>query len=77
MLDSNMRTITVRFSSAEHRVLNDLAAAQDVSVESFVREALGLSPVDAVNLASRPLRLVRRSEAPALDGRCEQALPTG
>jgi hypothetical protein len=47
MQDSDIRTIAIRFSVAEHRLLDDLAAAQGVDVETLIREALTFSPIEA------------------------------
>jgi hypothetical protein len=47
MRDSNIRTISVRFSAAEHRLLDDLATDQGIDVETLIREALTLGPIDA------------------------------
>lgn len=57
MRDSNIRTISVRFYSEEHRLLVDLATDQGVDVETLIREALTLGPIDAPAPASH-LRLV-------------------
>ncbi len=63
-----MRTISVRLSLAEHRLVNDLAGARGVSVETLVREAMSLAPFE---LPSAPrLQIVRADElGPATDGR--------
>ncbi len=53
-----MRKVTVRFSTAEHRVLNSLAAAQGVSAEMLVREALGLAPIDTHTPTAEHLEIV-------------------
>jgi predicted DNA-binding protein with PD1-like motif len=47
MRDSNIRTIAVRFSAEEHRLLADLATDQGISVEALIREALTLGPFEA------------------------------
>jgi hypothetical protein len=47
MRDSNIRTISVRFSTEEHRLLDDLATDQGVDIETLIREALTLGPIDA------------------------------
>jgi hypothetical protein len=61
MRDSNIRTLSVRFSTDEHRLLGDLASDQGVDVETLIREALTLGPIDAP--ASTPhLRVVRSDE---------------
>lgn len=57
MRDSNIRTISVRFSAEEHRLLDDLANDQAIDVETLIREALTLGPIDAPVVASH-LRLV-------------------
>jgi len=76
MVNSDMRTIVVRFSTAEHRVLHDLAAAQEVSVETLVREALGLVPVDAARPAGPRLEVVGGTGAVATPGdRRSDAVP--
>jgi hypothetical protein len=46
MLNSNMRTVTVRLNPAEHRLLSDLAAAEGIDLEALVRDALTLAPLD-------------------------------
>ncbi len=58
-----MRTISVRLSLVEHRLLNDLAGAQGVSIETLVREALALAPFDARDHPARRLQIVRSDEA--------------
>jgi hypothetical protein len=64
MPDSNIRTISVRFSAAEHRLLDDLAVDQGIDVETLIREALTLGPIDTP--ASEPhLRVVRGDELSA------------
>jgi hypothetical protein len=57
-----MRTISVRLSLAEHRLLHDLAGARSVTVETLVREALALPPVHA-QAATRRLEIVRGDDA--------------
>jgi hypothetical protein len=47
MRDSNIRTISVRFSAEEHRLLDDLATDQGIDIETLIREALTLGPLDA------------------------------
>jgi hypothetical protein len=58
MQDSDIRTIAVRFSGVEHRLLDDLAAAQGVDVETLIREALTFAPIDGPG-AARHLQVVR------------------
>jgi hypothetical protein len=58
MQDSDIRTIAIRFSGAEHRLLDDLAAAQGVDIESLIREALTFAPIDPPG-AERHLQVVR------------------
>lgn len=65
MLNSNMRTVVVRFSPAEHRLLANLAAAQGMTVEALVRDALTLAPIDARGAPTTPLRVVRGEDARA------------
>lgn len=40
-----MRTVEVRLSRAEHRLLSDLAAAEGIDLEALIREALALVPL--------------------------------
>src|ERR1700727_1862861 len=61
MRDSNIRTISVRFSAEEHRLLDDLAIDQGIDVERLIREALTLAPIDSPVLAPH-LRLVESDE---------------
>jgi hypothetical protein len=69
-----MRTISVRLSLAEHRLLHDLAGARSVSVETLVREALALPPMHAHASPTRRLEIVRSDDAqPAGD---EESGPT-
>ena len=76
MRDSNIRTISVRFSAEEHRLLDDLAVDQGIDVETLIREALTLGPVDAPAIATH-LRVVRGDERRADDGwRRDRALPS-
>jgi hypothetical protein len=58
-----MRTISVRLSLAEHRLLNDLAGARGVSIETLVREAMALAPFETADGSGRRLQIVR-SESP-------------
>lgn len=58
-----MRTITVRLSRAEHRLLSDLAAAEEIDLEALVREALALGPLDP-DEAKPCLQLVEGTGAP-------------
>ncbi len=58
-----MRTISIRLSPAEHRLLNDLAGARGVSIETLVREAMALAPFEARETPRRRLQVVR-SESP-------------
>jgi hypothetical protein len=57
-----MRTISVRLSLAEHRLLHDLAGARSVSVETLVREALAFPPIHA-QASTRRLEIVRSEDA--------------
>jgi hypothetical protein len=57
-----MRTISVRLSLAEHRLLHDLAGARSVSVETLVREALGLPAIHAQAPPARRLEIVRSED---------------
>lgn len=57
-----MRTIDVRLTIAEHRLLHDLAGARSVSVETLVREALAFPPLHAPASATRRLEVVRAEE---------------
>jgi hypothetical protein len=76
MRDSNIRTISVRFSAEEHRLLDDLAVDQGIDVETLIREALTLGPIDAPAVASH-LRVVRGDELTAAGGwKRDQALPS-
>jgi hypothetical protein len=77
MRDSNIRTLTVRFSEAEHRLLTDLANDQRIDLETLVREALTLGPIDAPAAAPH-LRVVRGDELSATPGANRgQILPSG
>jgi hypothetical protein len=58
-----MRTISVRLSAAEHRLLHDLAGARSVSVETLVREALALPPMHVQASPARRLEIVRSEDA--------------
>jgi hypothetical protein len=58
-----MRTISVRLSPAEHRLLHDLAGARSVSIETLVREALALPPIHAEGSPARRLEIVRSEDA--------------
>jgi hypothetical protein len=58
-----MRTVSVRVSLAEHRLLHDLAGARSVSVETLVREALAFPPIPARPSPIRHLEIVRSEEA--------------
>jgi hypothetical protein len=57
-----MRTVSVRVSLAEHRLLHDLAGARSVSVETLVREALAFPPIHAHAPPARRLEIVRSEE---------------
>jgi len=71
MADSNMRTLTVRFTPTEHRVLRDLAAASGLEVEALIREALMLPPLED-QVAEAHLHLVRGA-----GGTAAEAAPPG
>lgn len=61
-----MRTISVRLSLAEHRLLHDLAGARRVSVEMLVREALAFPPIHtqaSQDSPARRLEVVRSEDA--------------
>jgi hypothetical protein len=58
-----MRTVSVRVSLAEHRLLHDLAGARSVSVETLVREALAFPPIYAQASPARRLEIVPSEEA--------------
>jgi hypothetical protein len=58
----------VRFSSVERKLLSDLAAVQEVSVESLIREALNLPPYKPER-RPRHLRIVRRRDDARTTGR--------
>ena len=65
-----MRTISVRLSPAEHRLLHDLAGARSTSVEALVREALALPPIAVHASPTRRLEIVRSEDVqPARDER--------
>jgi hypothetical protein len=75
MRDSNIRTLSVRFFADEHRLLEDLASDQQIDVETLIREALTLGPIDAP--ASTPhLRVVHSDELGAPSWNRDQALPS-
>jgi hypothetical protein len=67
MRDSNIRTLTVRFSEAEHRLLSDLANDQRIDLETLVREALTLGPI-AEPAVTPHLRVVRGDELSVTPG---------
>jgi len=72
-----MRTINVRLSLAEHRLLHDLAGARSVSVETLVREALALPPMHVPASPTRRLAIVRSDDAqPTSDAGPAPAAPT-
>jgi hypothetical protein len=58
-----MRTVSVRLSLAEHRLLHDLAGARSVSVETLVREALAMPPIHDQVSPARRLEVVRSEDA--------------
>lgn len=60
-----MRTISVRLSLAEHRLLNDLAGARGISVETLVREAMALAPFEADPSDGPHLQVVYSDDAPS------------
>jgi len=62
-----MRTVSVRLSRAEYRLLNELAGARGVSLEALVREALAFPPLYVPASPARRLEIVRS----------ERALPAG
>jgi hypothetical protein len=71
-----MRTISVRLSPAEHRLLRDLAGARSVSVETLVREALALPPIHARVSPARRLEIVGSEDAqPSGDGEAGPIAP--
>jgi hypothetical protein len=74
-----MRTISVRLSLAEHRLLHDLAGARRVSVETLVREALALPPIHTQASQASPARRLEvvRSEdtRPSGDGEAGPTAP--
>jgi hypothetical protein len=73
-----MRTAAVRFSEPEHRLLRSFAAAQGVSLETLVREALALAPIDARPNCARRLQAVGEDEArAAAERQREHAVPAG
>jgi hypothetical protein len=73
---SNMRTISVRLSLAEHRLLTDLAGARRVSVEALVREALAFPPLYVPASRTRRLEVVRSEHArPVGEGEQGPAAP--
>jgi len=57
MSDPDIRTMTVRFSAEESRLLEDFARITGVTLEALIREALFLPPLEA--RARGHLRLVR------------------
>ncbi|HTZ87419.1 MAG TPA: hypothetical protein VMB05_12200 [Solirubrobacteraceae bacterium] len=65
----------VRLTSAEHRLLSDLAAAEGIEVEALVREALAFPPLEST--PSMPhLHLVSGSGVPGdEEWRTGRALP--
>jgi hypothetical protein len=54
-----MRTVSVRLSLAEHRLLNELAGARGLSLEALVREALAFPPLYVPASSTRRLEVVR------------------
>jgi hypothetical protein len=70
-----MRTVSVRLSHAEHRLLHELAGARGVSLEALVREALAFPPL-YVPASARRLEIVRSDGAlPAGDEEPGPAAP--
>ncbi|MFI4990544.1 MAG: hypothetical protein ACHQHO_06485 [Solirubrobacterales bacterium] len=72
-----MRTISVRLSRAEHRLLADLAGARGVSVETLVREAMALAPFGAQEVATPRLQIVRSDGADEATDRSDDAPGAG
>jgi hypothetical protein len=64
-----MRTVSIRLSLTEHRLLHDLAGARGVSVETLVREALAFPPVDVPAAPARRLEIVRSDDARPAGGK--------
>jgi hypothetical protein len=58
-----MRTVSVRLSLAEHRLLNELAGARGLSLEALVREALAFPPLCVTASPTRRLEIVRSEGA--------------
>ncbi|HEX3910057.1 MAG TPA: hypothetical protein VHW67_05070 [Solirubrobacteraceae bacterium] len=75
MQNSNIRTIAIRFSLTEHRLLGDLAAAHGVDLETLIREALTFGPVEAKAAAPR-LRVVQGDPAPGAGWDQGRVLPS-
>jgi hypothetical protein len=59
-----MRTISVRLSLAEHRLLQDIAGARGISIETLVREAMALVPFEAPAGVGPHLQVVQGERAP-------------
>jgi hypothetical protein len=70
-----MRTISVRLTLAEHRLLKDLAGARRVSVETLVREALAFPPLYVLAARTRRLEIVGSEHAQSV-GQGEQGPAT-
>jgi hypothetical protein len=66
-----MRTLSVRVTLPEHRLLNDLAGARRVSIEALVRDALAFPPLHVPASPTRRLEVVRGEQAPTV-GEAEQ-----
>lgn len=61
MSDPDIRTMTVRFSAEESRLLEDFARITGVTLEALIREALFLPPLEG--RARGQLRLVHDDSA--------------
>jgi hypothetical protein len=59
MASPDVATILVRFTSEEHKLIEDLAAMRNMSMSDVVRELIGFEREDTRNRRARPpLRIV-------------------
>ena len=59
MTSSDVATITVRFTSEEHKLIEDLAAMREMTMSDVVRELMGFEREDKRSRRTRPaLRVV-------------------
>jgi hypothetical protein len=59
MVAADVATISVRFTSEEHKLIEDLAAMRDMTMSDVVRELMGFEREDNQTRHTRPpLRVV-------------------